>query len=78
VQRQVRERQRSSRPTLPWQLTVEVTAAPTSRAGLGTSTVDGAWNASMAGYELTFEAVAASSWSTNPGEVAGGERRLTR
>jgi len=57
---------------------IEVTAAPTSRAGLGTSTVDGAWNASMAGYEITFEAVAASSWSTNPGEVAGGERRLTR
>ena len=71
MQRQVRERQRSSRPTLPWQLTVEVTAAPTSRAGLGTSTVDGAWNASMAGCELAFKAVAASSWFTNPGKVAG-------
>jgi hypothetical protein len=63
--------------TLPWQLTMEVTAAPTSRAGLGTVTVGGAWNASIAGFELAFEAVAASFWSTNPGKVAGGGRRLT-
>ena len=31
----------------------------------------------MAGFELAFEAVEASSWSTNPGKVVGGDRRLT-
>ena len=53
------EHQRSSRSTLPWQLPEEVTAAPTSRAGLGTSMAGGAWNARTPGSELAFRSVAA-------------------
>ena len=72
---EVRERQRSSRSTLLCQLAVEVTAAPTSRAGLGTSTVGGAWNARIAGSELAFEAMAARILVHDPGPVAGGGTR---
>jgi len=57
---------RSSRSTLVWQLTVVVTTAPTSRAGLCTSTVDGDWNAHLACIALAFEAVVAKFWSTIP------------
>ena len=59
------------------QLAVEVTAAPTSHAGLGTSTGDGAWNARVAGSALGFEAVAARILVHDPAQVAGGGRRLT-
>ena len=59
------------RSTLLWQLTVEATTAPTSRLDPCTSMVDGAWKTHLAGIELAFEAVAASSWFTNPGKVAG-------
>ena len=71
---QVRERRRISLSTLPWQLTVDVMAAP-SRAGLGTSTVGGAWNARIAGFELAFEALAARVLVHNSGQVAGGGTR---
>ena len=66
---QVRERRRISLSTLPWQLTVDVMAAP-SRAGLGTSTVGGAWNARIAGFELALEALAARILVHNSGQVA--------
>ena len=71
---QVRERRRISLSTLPWQLTVDVMAAP-SRAGLGTSTVGGAWNARIAGFELAFEALAKRILVHNSGQVAGGGTR---
>ena len=54
---------------------IEVTAAPTSRAGLGTSTVGGAWNARIAGFDLALEALAARILVHNSGQVAGGGTR---
>ena len=57
---------RSSWSTLVWQLTVVVTTAPTSRAGLCTSTVDGDWNAHLACIALAFEAAVAKFRSTIP------------